>query len=249
MRAVLELRGVGRSFGRTRVLEGIDLQVQSGERLGLIGPNGAGKSTLFNLISGRTRADSGQVMLFERDITRWLPHRIHGLGLARSFQVTNLFARLSVFDNLRVAALRSHPRPYAFWRSLDRHSVVNRQAREMMVLIGLSARRDVPAAALTYAEQRALELGVTLVADPRVILLDEPTSGMSRSEALAMTVLIRTLTLGRTLLLVEHDMSVVFSLADRIAVLAQGQLLAVDTPAAIRQHPGVRAAYLGESVA
>ncbi len=242
----LALRNVRKDFGALTILRDVSLQLQQGERLALIGPNGAGKSTLFNLISGRLAPQGGEISLLGQDIAGRKPYEINRLGLARSFQITHLFPRLSVLDNLRCAVMWSHGGGYSFWQRLSRLTAVRARAEEVMQQIGLEARRDVAAGELTYAEQRALEIGVTVAGGAEVILLDEPTAGMSRAESDAAIALIRHATQGRALLMVEHDMSVVFGLADRIAVLAQGELIACDTPGRIRADPRVRQAYLGD---
>lgn len=241
----LELRQLKKSFGRTEIIRGINLQVRRGERIALIGPNGAGKSTLFNLISGRFAPSSGQILLNGKEVTGLPPYRINRLGLSRSFQITNIFHRLSVFENLRCAVLWSLGYRYSFWHSLNALRNARERAEQVMDAIGLGWRRDVAAGALTYAEQRALEIGITIAGGADVILLDEPTAGMSRSESDAAVELIARVTEGRTLLMVEHDMSVVFGLADRIAVVVYGEMLACDSPAAVRDNPLVQEAYLG----
>ena len=244
-REVLALRGLYKNFGRTEIIRGVDLALIEGERHALIGPNGAGKSTLFNLISGRIRASSGRIELFGREVTNATPQSINRMGLGRSFQVTNLFHRMSVFENLRCAALHAKGAGYAFWRSVDALRAPNERAEEVLEAIGLERRRDVAAGELTYAEQRALEIGVTIACGATVILLDEPTAGMSRSESDAAVELIRRISAGRTLLMVEHDMDVVFGLADRVSVLVYGQVIATDQPAAIHHNAQVQQAYLG----
>ncbi len=241
----LELRDVRKRFGNAEIIRGAQLQVARGERLAVIGPNGAGKSTLFNLVSGRFAPTSGAILLNGRGIGGCKPYQVNRLGLARSFQISNLFTSLSVYDNLRCAVLWSLGHRYAFWRRLSALRDVQARAGEVMELIGLQRQRDTPAGVLTYAEQRALEIGVTIAGGADVILLDEPTAGMSRSESDAAVELIRRVTAGKTLLMVEHDMSVVFGLADRIAVLVYGEIIACDTPARIRANPDVQAAYLG----
>ena len=244
---VLELRGVAKRFGRTEIIRSVDLQVRQGERHALIGPNGAGKSTLFNLISARTPLTQGDVLLRGRRISGLAPHRICRLGLARSFQITNLFPRLSAFDNVACALLWTGGHGHAFWRRFARLGRVNQRAHEVIEQIGLAARADVPAGALSYAEQRALEIGMTVAGGAEVILLDEPTAGMSRSETERAVELIRRVSEGRTLLMVEHDMHVVFGLADRISVLVHGALLATGDPEAIRANAEVQQAYLGQA--
>lgn len=242
---VLEIRGLAKRFGRTEVLREVTLSVARGERLALIGPNGAGKSTLFNLLSGREAPSAGEVWLEGRRIDGRPPQEISRLGLARSFQVSHLFAHLSAFDNLRCAMLWSAGQRYSFWRPLSRLRELNARAEALLERLGLRQRRDDSAASLSYAEQRALEIGVTVAGGAGVILLDEPTAGMSRSETARCVELIRELTAGRTLLMVEHDMGVVFELADRIAVLAQGELIACGTPAQVHADARVQQAYLG----
>lgn len=241
----LELHQLRKQFGPTEIIRGIDLSVQAGEKIAVIGPNGAGKSTLFNLISGRFAATSGQVFLHGADITGLPAYRINRLGLSRSFQITNIFHRLSVFENLRCAVLWSLGYRYSFWHKLSALRDAKERASEVMEAIGLSWRRDIEAGLLTYAEQRALEIGITVAGGANVILLDEPTAGMSRSESDAAVELIAKVTAGKTLLMVEHDMSVVFGLADRIAVVVYGEVLACDTPSAIRENALVQEAYLG----
>ncbi len=245
MTPVLELRGLQKQFGATPVIRGVDLQVRAGERVAIIGPNGAGKSTLFHLISGRLAPSVGEVRLHGKRIDGLAPHQIYRRGLARSFQVSNLFGSLSVFENLRCAALCRLGYGYAFWRRLSRAQDANARAEQLLAQLGLGARRDDLAANLSYAEQRALEIGLTLAGDCGVVLLDEPTAGMSRSETQHVVQLIRQVTAGKTLLMVEHDMSVVFELADRIAVLVHGEVIAFDTPAQVRANPRVQQAYLG----
>ena len=248
-RVALELRDVRKRFGKTEIIRGAALEVRAGERVAIIGPNGAGKSTLFNLVSGRFAPSSGEILLNGRRIDGLAPHRINRLGLARSFQVSNLFTHLSVFENLRCAVLWSLGYRYAFWRFLASLRDANERAQEVMTLLQLDRRRDVLAMNLTYAEQRALEIGITIAGGSSVILLDEPTAGMSKSETRRFIQLIREVTEGKTLLTVEHDMGVVFGLADRIAVLVYGEVIAFDTPDAVRANPRVQEAYLGSVLA
>jgi branched-chain amino acid transport system ATP-binding protein len=245
----LEIRGLRKSFGKTEIIRGINLAVQHGERVAVIGPNGAGKSTLFNLISGRFGASSGDVLLNGNPIMGKKPYEINRLGLSRSFQITNIFPKLSVFENLRCGVLWSLGYKYSFWKFLSGLQDANSRATSLMEMINLSNKRDVFAMNLTYAEQRALEIGVTIAGGANVILLDEPTAGMSTSETSRFITLIRDVTENKTLLTVEHDMGVVFGLADRIAVVVYGEVIAFDTPAAIRANQKVQEAYLGSSVA
>ena len=243
----LELRGVNKSFGALNIIRGVDLKVPAGERFAIIGPNGAGKTTLFNLISGAFGVTSGDILLNGQSIRGMRPFEINRRGLSRSFQITNIFHRLSVFENLRCAVLWSLGYRYSFWHRLNALRDVRERAETIMEQTGLSARRDVIAGVLPYAEQRALEIGITLAGGAEVILLDEPTAGMSRSESDAAVELIRRITVGKTLLMVEHDMGVVFGLADKIAVVVYGQILACDTPEKVRANRKVQEAYLGVS--
>ncbi len=249
MSHALELRKVDKRFGKTEIIRGASLAVNQGERVAIIGPNGAGKSTLFNLISGRFEPSGGDILLGGQSINGLKPYEINRRGLARSFQVSNLFTRLSVFENLRCATLWAKGYRYAFWRFLASARDANDRAEEVMSMIRLDKRRDVLAMNLTYAEQRALEIGVTIAGGADVILLDEPTAGMSRSETTRFVGLIREVTVGKTLLTVEHDMGVVFGLADRIAVLVYGEVIAFDTPERVRADPKVQEAYLGSVLA
>ena len=241
----LELREIHKQFGATQIIRGVSLTVRHGERHAIIGPNGAGKSTLFNLVSGSLAPTSGAIRLDGEDVTGEPPHRMYRRGLSRSFQVTNVFPRLSVYENVRCSVLWSLGLRYSFWHRVDKLIDANRRTEHVLEQIRLTARRNVPAGVLTYAELRALEIGITIAGDSRLILLDEPTAGMSRAEAAAAVELIRSVSQGRTLVMVEHDMSVVFDLADRITVLVYGKVIASDAPAAIRANEQVRAAYLG----
>jgi branched-chain amino acid transport system ATP-binding protein len=241
----IELDDVRKSFGRTEIIRGAKLQVKAGERVAIIGPNGAGKSTLFNLISGRFGLTSGQIRLNGERIDGLRPFEISRKGLARSFQVSNLFGKLSVFENIRCAVLWSLGYRYVFWKFLANLHDANDRAEEVLRMIRLDKKRDIQAASLTYAEQRALEIGITIAGGGSVILLDEPTAGMSKSETSNFIQLIREVTVGKTLLTVEHDMGVVFGLADKIAVLVYGEVIAFDTPDAVRANARVQEAYLG----
>ncbi|RZI39854.1 ABC transporter ATP-binding protein, partial [Herbaspirillum sp. HC18] len=231
--------------GKSEIIRGANLKVPKGERFAIIGPNGAGKSTLFNLISGRFPVSSGDILLNGKSILGLQPFEINRSGLSRSFQITNIFHRLSVYENLRCAVLWSLGYKYSFWHRLNGLKDAHERAEQVLEQIGLRRRRDTHAGLLTYAEQRALEIGITIAGGADVILLDEPTAGMSRSESDAAVELIRKVTVGKTLLMVEHDMSVVFGLADKIAVVVYGEVIACDTPANIRNNAKVQEAYLG----
>jgi branched-chain amino acid transport system ATP-binding protein len=245
----VELKDVRKSFGKTEIIRGASLAVQPGERVAIIGPNGAGKSTLFNLISGRLSPTGGDINVNGQRVNGLTPYQVNRLGLSRSFQVSNLFTRLSVFENLRCAVLWSLGHRYAFWKFLADLDDANERAEQVLAMIKLDRRRDALAMNLTYAEQRALEIGITIAGGAGVILLDEPTAGMSKSETQRFVGLIRDVTQGKTLLTVEHDMGVVFGLADKIAVLVYGEVIAFDTPEAVRANPRVQEAYLGSVLA
>jgi branched-chain amino acid transport system ATP-binding protein len=246
MTAALALRDLHKSFGAMSIIRGVSLEIARGERHAIIGPNGAGKSTLFHLVSGRIRPTSGETLLNGERISGLQPFEINRRGLSRSFQITNIFAKLSVYENLRCATLWSLGYKYAFWLSINRLRDVRSRTEWLMEQIGLTARRDVLAGVLSYAEQRALEIGVTIGGGADVVMLDEPTAGMNNSETEQAVALIRRVTEGKTLVMVEHDMGVVFDLADRISVLVYGQIIASDTPDRIRENAAVREAYLGQ---
>jgi len=241
----LVLTNLRKQFGKTEIIRGVDLAVNAGERVAIIGPNGAGKSTLFNLISGRFAPSSGEIHLHGQRIDGLKPFEINRQGLSRSFQITNIFPKLSVFENLRCSVLWSLGHRYSFWSFLSRLKDANELANEWMQRIHLAHKSEVLAMNLTYAEQRALEIGITMAGGADVVLLDEPTAGMSKSETERFIELIKTVTRGKTLLTVEHDMGVVFGLADKIAVLVYGEIIAFDTPDAVRSNPRVQEAYLG----
>jgi branched-chain amino acid transport system ATP-binding protein len=241
----LELRDVHKSFGATLIIRGVSLEVTRGERHAIIGPNGAGKSTLFNLISGRFAPNSGSIRVNGEEVAGHAPFELYRRGLARSFQVTNIYPRLSVYENIRCSLLWSMGYRYNFWRGVATLRDANERTETTLEQIGMTARRNTPAGVLTYAEQRALEIGITIAGDSSVILLDEPTAGMSRRETEGAVELIRSVSRGRTLVIVEHDMGVVFNLADRISVLVYGAIIATDVPERIRQNTAVQTSYLG----
>ena len=245
----LRLVDVHKHFGPTPIIRGVSVDIPRGERHAIIGPNGAGKSTLFNLISGRLPVTAGRILLNGADVTDRPAFEVNRRGLSRSFQVTNIFPRLSVYENVRCGVLWSLGYRYSFWRGVDRLRDARERTERILEQIQLAARRDVLAGVLTYAEQRALEIGITVAGGAGVILLDEPTAGMSHGETAYAVELIRTLSGGRTLVMVEHDMSVVFNLADRISVLVYGEIIATDTPDRIRANPALQEAYLGTAAA
>ena len=246
---VLTLEGVVKNFGQTQIIRGVTLDVLRGERHALIGPNGAGKSTLFNLVSGRLPASAGTIRLDGKRIDGKRPEAINRMGLARSFQITNVFTGLSVFENLRSALLWPRGRRYGLFSLVDKDKALNDEARLWAARLGLEQRLDETAGRLAYAEQRALELGMTVAGGAPVVLLDEPLAGMNRQEVERFVALVREVTAGRTLLLIEHDMGVIFDLADRISVLVYGEIIATGEPAAIRSNARVQEAYLGHVAA
>ncbi|MBJ9710637.1 ABC transporter permease subunit [Burkholderia gladioli] len=243
--AALELRGIAKRFGATRVLHGVDLRVEPGERHALIGPNGAGKSTLFELIAGGSRPTRGSIRLHGREIAGRAPYAIARRGLARGFQQTSVFERLSVLDNLRCAAMHAPAQGREPLRWCRDPAALDGAARRTLEAIGLGTRGEVPAGELDYAEQRALDLGIALAGGASVFLFDEPTAGMNREQARGTLALIRAATAGCTVLMIEHDIDAVFDFADRISVLVRGERIATGTPAEIRANAAVRAAYLG----
>ena len=241
----LALSDVRKKFGQTSIINGVNLDIRKGERHAVIGPNGAGKSTLFNLISGRFPVSGGSIKLNGEEITRLPTYHINRRGLSRSFQVTNIFAKLSVYENIRCSVLWTQGYKYSFWHRVSKLKEVHARSEEILSSINLGHRRDTLAGLLSYAEQRALEIGVTIAGGADVILLDEPTAGMSHSETELAVDLIRKVSTGKTLIMVEHDMGVVFNLADRISVLVYGEVIATGKPDEVRANPRVQEAYLG----
>jgi branched-chain amino acid transport system ATP-binding protein len=245
----LSLREVAKAFGQTEIIRGVNLDIARGERHAIIGPNGAGKTTLFNLISGRFPISSGEILLNGTRIDHLPPHRINRMGLSRSFQITSIFPKMSVFENLRCAMLWSMGYRYSFWTPLWAQRDLIERTEGMLEDLNLARRRDTAAGLLSYADQRALEIGMTIAGGASVILLDEPTAGMSNTETDNAMALIRQVTKGKTLVMVEHDMKVVFDLADVITVLVYGRVIASGPPHAVRANPAVQEAYLGALVA
>ena len=245
---ILTLRDLRKSFGPTDIIRGVNLELQPDERHAFIGPNGAGKSTVFHLISGNLAPTAGEIVFDGQRIDGKAPQDINRLGLSRSFQITNIFPKLTVFENLRLAVMRPRGLQYSFWRLINRDASVRAHTERLMEQVRLQARATTIAGEMSYSEQRSLEIAMTLASDPKVILLDEPMAGMSNEEAAYTTELIREVTRGRALLIVEHDMEVVFSISDRISVLVYGQVIATGTPDEIRNDATVKEAYLGEEV-
>ncbi len=245
MSAALELVDLRKNFGQTEIIRGVDLAIEEGERHAIIGPNGAGKSTLYNLITGKYPVTGGSIRLRGEDITDRPPHDVNRMGLARSFQVTNIFHRMSVYENVRCGLLWALGYKYSFWHFVNRRKDIGERTESVLEQIGMADKRHVPAGLLSYADQRALELGVTIAGGADVVLLDEPTAGMSHSETDRAVALIREVSKDKTLVMVEHDMGVVFDLADRISVLVYGEIIASDVPEKIRSNHKVQEAYLG----
>lgn len=248
MTAALELDGLKKSFGKTEIIRGVDLSIAKSERHAIIGPNGAGKSTLFNLITGRFPQSEGSIRLHGEDLAGKAPFEINRMGLSRSFQITNIFPKMTVFENVRCSLLWSMGYRYNFWSMVGRSRALTDGADKILEQINLTARRDLPAGVLSYAEQRALEIGITIAGGADVIMLDEPTAGMSHSETDYIVDLIRKVTEGKTLIMVEHDMGVVFGLADQISVLVYGEIIATGAPEDVRANARVQEAYLGTAL-
>ncbi|KGM50153.1 ABC transporter ATP-binding protein [Pseudooceanicola atlanticus] len=242
----LSLKNLSKSFGPAKIINDVTLDIAKGERHAIIGPNGAGKSTLFNLISGLYVPTSGTVSLNGTLISGVPPHEINRMGLSRSFQVSNIFANMTVRENVRCGVLHSLGQGYSFWKNIGTQKDVNAKTFEVMEHCGLLDKANTPAALLPYADQRSLEIAITIAGGADVILLDEPTAGMSHSETDRAVDLIARATEGKTLVIVEHDMGVIFNLADRISVLVYGEIIASAPPSEIRGDPKVREAYLGD---
>jgi branched-chain amino acid transport system ATP-binding protein len=245
-RNILELKGIYKDFEGLEVLFDINLEVHERERHAIIGPNGAGKSTLFNLINGKYRPSKGRIFLKGEAITGANPFKLNRMGMARSFQITNIFRTMTVFENVRNAILSKNRVRYNMFSCLSRMDKINRQTEQVLSEIGLLERKNNVAGELSYGQQRALEIGLAIATNPELILLDEPTAGMSSEETREAVKLIRRVTEGKTLIIVEHDMEVVFSIADRISVLYYGKVLASGLPGEIRNDQKVKDAYLGE---
>jgi len=243
---MLELRNLSKRFGGVVATDEVTLDVKPGEVHALIGPNGAGKTTLIGQISGSLGSDAGAIHFEGQDITHAAQHDRVRSGLARSYQITSMFKRFSVLDNLALAVQARSGSSFSFWRPVSAEAPLFDEARTIAVEIGLAGREAVVAAALAHGEQRALEVGLALATRPRLVLLDEPMAGMGPEESENMIALLERIRARITVLLVEHDMDAVFRLADRVSVLVSGRVIASGAPAAIRAHPQVRKAYLGE---
>jgi branched-chain amino acid transport system ATP-binding protein len=244
--SILETNGIYHDFSGLEVLFDINLQVEQGERHAIIGPNGAGKTTLFNIITGTYVPSSGHVFFKGEEITKDRPHEVLRRGMGRSFQITSTFDRLTTFQNIRMAVLSRRGIRFNIFRRVDRMQEITDETNEILRRINLIEERDIPAGVLSYGKHRSLEISMALATDPELVMLDEPTAGMSRDETHDAVELIRKLTEDKTTVIIEHDMDVVFSLADRITVLHHGEILAVGPPEEIRDNQEVKDAYLGE---
>lgn len=241
----LELVDVRKRFGDSEIIRGLNLSVRPGEIHAVIGPNGAGKSTMFNLISGMFAPDSGSILMNGQSICGLPPHLIARKGVARSFQITNVFPQLSVFENIRIACMRRSGYYFSLLRSVAGLRDISREVEEWVKNVHLDPVMHKLAGLLTYSEQRALEIAMTVASGADIILLDEPMAGMSRDETAYAIELVRTIAKGRTVLVIEHDMDVVFALSDRISVLVYGEIIVSDVPANVRGNARVQEAYLG----
>ncbi|MBM4330842.1 MAG: ABC transporter ATP-binding protein [Deltaproteobacteria bacterium] len=242
---ILETKGLYHDFSKLQVLFDVNLQVKEGERHAVIGPNGAGKTTLFNVITGTYHPSRGKVFFKGKEVTGARPHEMTRLGMGRSFQITSTFGRLTAFQNIRLAILSKKGIRFQFFRKVDNMSAITEETDQVLKRINLDRERNIPASMLSYGKHRALEISLALATDPDLVMLDEPTAGMSKDETHYAVQLIRRLTEGKTLVIIEHDMDVVFSLADRITVLHYGQILATGSPVEIRENQAVKDAYLG----
>jgi branched-chain amino acid transport system ATP-binding protein len=244
--SILETKGLCHDFGGLDVLSDVKLEVKEGERHALIGPNGAGKTTLFNVITGTYKPSGGEVFFKGKDVTGFKPHQLVRLGMGRSFQITSTFTWLTAFQNIRMGILSKRGIRFNLFRKIDKMQDLTEETDRVLKRINLDGERDIPASMLSYGKHRSLEISMALASDPDLVMLDEPTAGMSKDETHYAVELIRKITEGKTVVIIEHDMDVVFSLADRITVLHLGRLLATGTPDEVRENQDVKDAYLGE---
>jgi branched-chain amino acid transport system ATP-binding protein len=241
----LVVRGLSKSFGGFRAVSGVDLEVATGHLHSLIGPNGAGKTTVFNCISGFLQPDDGQVLLAGRNVTGWEPHRLVVAGMARTFQVTRIFGELTVLENVALAVRSKGDKNLRMWRNADKFPGVRSDVLKILEMLGLGERAESKADHLSHGEKRVLEIAIALALRPQMLLLDEPTAGMSGRETERIAMLIRGLTTHATVLLVEHDMEIVLGISDAVTVMTQGSVIATGSPAEISRDPRVQDAYLG----
>jgi len=243
---ILETKALSHDFGGLQVLMDVNLEIKAGERHAIIGPNGAGKTTLFNVITGTYKPSEGTVLFKNKEVTGFPPHKLVRRGMGRSFQITSTFTRLTAFQNIRMGILSKRGIRFNFFNFLEKMEAITRETDEVLKRINLDGERDVPANMLSYGKSRSLEISMALATDPDLVMLDEPTAGMSVDETHTAVELIRKLTEGKTMVIIEHDMDVVFSLADRITVLHLGGILASGHPDEIKENQAVKDAYLGE---
>jgi branched-chain amino acid transport system ATP-binding protein len=243
---ILETKALCHDFSGLQVLLDVNLEVKEGERHAIIGPNGAGKTTLFNVITGTYRPSEGQVFFREKEVTGFRPHEMIRRGMGRSFQITSTFDRLTTFQNIRMGVMSRKGVRFNLFRDVDKMQDITEETDEILRRINLYGERDLPAGVLSYGKHRSLEISMALATDPELVMLDEPTAGMSKDETHHAVELIRRLTEGKTAVIIEHDMDVVFSLADRITVLHLGTILTCGPPGEIRENQAVKDAYLGE---
>ena len=243
---ILETKALYHDFSGLEVLFDVNLEVNEGERHAIIGPNGAGKTTLFNVITGTYMPSRGQVFFKGEEVTGFKPHQMIRLGMGRSFQITSTFDRLTTFQNIRMGVMSRRGVRFSLFRKVDKMQDITQETDEVLRRINLYGERDLPAGVLSYGKHRSLEISMALATDPEVVMLDEPTAGMSKDETHYAVELIRKLTEGKTAVIIEHDMDVVFSLADRITVIHLGTILACGPPGEIRENQAVKDAYLGE---
>ncbi len=245
MPAILETQGLTKRFGGLVAVDQVDFTLEEGELRAVIGPNGAGKTTFFSMLAGNLPPTEGKISFKGRDITSLTSHQISHLGVGRSFQITNIFPELTVFENVRVSA-QSRKTTYNWWSYGGGHKDLNEKTNFILEYIGLEDKRDEPAGVLAHGEQRYLEIGITLATDPELLLLDEPTAGMSPAETVQTAELIRKVAADHTVVLVEHDMEVVMGISEKITVLHDGRVLATGTPDEVRANDEVQRVYLRE---
>jgi branched-chain amino acid transport system ATP-binding protein len=247
---ILEVRNIVKSFGGLRALQDVSLSIAKGEIRAVIGPNGAGKSTLFNVMTGLLPPDSGEVTFDGERITGLPPHRIIRKGIGRSFQITNIFPRMSVFENVQVALFSHHGKAKNPFSQARKFAEIGEEALSILEQVGLAEKYDSSASVLSHGDQKRLEIAISLASRPKLLMLDEPTAGMSRFESRETVALLRKISReqGLTLLFTEHDMDIVFGISEKIMVLQQGTVIADGTPVEIRANPEVRKAYLGEEI-
>jgi ABC-type branched-subunit amino acid transport system ATPase component len=245
MEYILETRGLSKNFGALQAVTKVDLKIRPGTIHSIIGPNGAGKTTLFNLLTGFLPASSGTILLKDRDITKLPPHRISRLGVSRSFQITSIFSELSVRENVRIALQSRTNMSYRFLKALGKNDGLDKKSREVLSLVGLGEKEDLPAKHLSHGEKRILDIGIGLATDPQLLLLDEPASGLVGDEVARVTSLVKDISTRVTVVLVEHNIDVVLSISDRITVLYYGEVMAEGSPGEIQGNASVQEVYLG----